>query len=77
MIEFVLNFSEISLSMHNIKESVRNSSSILFRSIGLTIFMAENGCSIVALETRASWMALGEKSDFFSFFFLFMISHFF
>jgi hypothetical protein len=39
--------------------------------------MTENGRSIVALETGANWMALGEESDFFHFFFLlFMISHF-
>jgi hypothetical protein len=39
------------LSMYTIKESVRNSSSILLRSLVLTIFMAENAHSVVAVET--------------------------
>jgi hypothetical protein len=34
--------------------------------------MTENGRSIVALETGANWMALGEESDFFHFFFYFL-----
>jgi hypothetical protein len=39
--------------------------------------MAENDRSIVALETGANWMALGEESDFFSFFFPFYDFSFF
>jgi hypothetical protein len=39
-----------SLSMYTIRESVRNSSSILLRSLVLTIFMVENARSVVTVE---------------------------
>jgi hypothetical protein len=48
-IEFVLNFVAIFLSMSGIKESVRNPSSILLRSLILTLFMAENAIYVVAV----------------------------
>jgi hypothetical protein len=47
MIEYVLNFAPISLSMYNIKESIRNSSSILLQSLVFTIFMIENAYSVL------------------------------
>jgi hypothetical protein len=50
MIEYVLNVAAISLLTYNIRESVRNSSSIILQSLVLTIFITENTCSIVAVE---------------------------
>ena len=52
MIDFVPNFAAISFSIYKIIESIRKSSSILLQSIFLTIFMAENARSLVAVETR-------------------------
>ena len=51
MIDFMLNSIAISFSINKIKEFVRNSSSILLGSLVLTIFMAENELSVVAVET--------------------------
>ena len=51
MIESKLNVEAISLSMYNIKESIKKLFYILFRRLVLTTFIAENVCSIVAVET--------------------------
>jgi hypothetical protein len=50
MIESILIVATTSLSMYTIRESVRNSSSILLRSLVLTIFMVENARSVVTVE---------------------------
>jgi hypothetical protein len=53
-----------SLSMYTIKESVRNSSSILLRSLVLTLFMAENAYFVVAVETgRVSTSTITRKTS--------------
>jgi hypothetical protein len=49
MIECV---AAISFLMYNIKESIRNSSSILLRILVLMIFMVENARFVVAVEMR-------------------------
>jgi hypothetical protein len=55
MIESVLNFASISLSIDNIKESVKNSSLILLQSLVLTIFMVTNAqFCIVVLENGSN-----------------------
>ncbi|KAM7482117.1 hypothetical protein LguiB_006700 [Lonicera macranthoides] len=51
MIDSVLMFLAISLSMKIVKEFIRKSSSILLRSLDLTILIAENARSMVAVET--------------------------
>ena len=51
MIESKLNVEAISLSMYNIKESIKKLFYILFRRLVLTTFIAENVRSIVAVET--------------------------
>jgi hypothetical protein len=50
MIKSILSVAAISFSMYNIRESVKNSSSILLRNLVLMIFMAENAHSIVVVE---------------------------
>jgi hypothetical protein len=50
--------------MYTIREFVRNSSSILLRSLVLTIFMAENDRSVVAVEMeRASTNTITRKTS--------------
>jgi hypothetical protein len=51
MIESVLNIVAISFSIYNIKESVKNLSLILLQNLVLTIFLAENARSVIAVET--------------------------
>jgi len=63
MIESMLIVATTSLSMYTIEESVKNSSSILLRSLVLTIFMAENARSVVAVETgRVSTSTITRKN---------------
>jgi hypothetical protein len=64
MIESVLNIAVISLSIYNIRESVRNLSSILLRSLVLTIFIAKNTRFVVAVETeRVSKNTIARKTS--------------
>jgi hypothetical protein len=50
--------------MYTIRESVINSSSILLRSLVLTIFIAENARYIVAVETgRVSTSTITRKTS--------------
>jgi hypothetical protein len=64
MIESMLIVAATSLSMYTIRESIRNSSSILLRSLILTIFMAENDCSVIAVETgRVSTSTITQKTS--------------
>jgi hypothetical protein len=64
MIESLLNVAATSLSMYTIRESVKNSSSILLRSLVLTIFIAENARSVVAVETgRVSTSTITRKTS--------------
>ncbi len=51
IIKSVLNVA-ISFSMYKIKESVKKSFSTLLQSLVLTIFMVENVCFVVVVETR-------------------------
>jgi hypothetical protein len=48
----MLIVASTSLSMYTIKKLVKNPSSILLQNLILTIFMAENTRSVVAVETR-------------------------
>jgi hypothetical protein len=50
LIESMLIVAANYLLMYTIEKSVRNLSSILLRSLVLTIFMAENDRSVVAVE---------------------------
>jgi hypothetical protein len=52
MIEYILSVTTISFSIYNIRESVRNASLILLRSLVLMIFMAENAHFVVTVKTR-------------------------
>jgi Na+/pantothenate symporter len=64
LIESLLIVAATSLSMYTIEKSVRNSSSILLRSLVLTIFMAENDRSVVAVETgRVSTSTITRKAS--------------
>jgi len=51
MIESMLIVAATFLSMYTIGESVKKSSSILLRSLVLTIFFAENARFVVMVET--------------------------
>jgi hypothetical protein len=50
MIESVLNVTAIYFLMYNIKESTRNSLSILLQNLILMIFMVKNAHSVVTVE---------------------------
>jgi hypothetical protein len=64
MIESMLIVATTSLSMYTIRESVRNSSSILLQSLVLTIFMAENARSVITVETgRVSTRTITRKTS--------------
>jgi hypothetical protein len=64
MIKYVLNVVAISLLTYNIKEFIRNSSSILLQSLVLTIFIVENAHSAVAIETgRVSKSTVVRKTN--------------
>jgi hypothetical protein len=51
IIESVVTFIAISLSIQSTKQALKNPSSILFRSLVLTSFIAENARFEVAVET--------------------------
>jgi len=65
MIEFMLIVATTSLLKYTIEELVRNSFSILLRSLVLTlIFMVENARSVVAVETwRVSTSTITQKTS--------------
>jgi hypothetical protein len=64
MIEYMLIVATTSLSMYTIRESIRNSSSILLQSLVLTIFMAENARFVVTVETeRVSTSTITRKTN--------------
>jgi hypothetical protein len=64
MIESMLIVAATSLSIYTIKESVRNSSSILLRSLVLIIFIVENARYVVVIETgRVSTSTITRKTS--------------